>query len=264
MTTLLSQVKTGVTPRPHKILLYGQHGVGKSTWATKAPEPIFIQTEDGLNELDCAKFPLATNFVKVTEALSELYENDHGYKTVVIDTIDWLERLIWSLVCSEKNCKNIEDIGYAKGYMFAVTHWKTVMDWLGALTTKKNMTVILLAHAHIERFNDPETDPYDRYTPCIHKHAARIVCEWCDDILFSTHKVFTKETDVGFDKTRTRGIGSGERIVYTEGRPSHIAKTRLRKMSEDNPNGIPAELPLDWETFARYLPVIERVSNGES
>ena len=43
-------------------MLYGTHGIGKSTFASCAPKPIFLQTEDGLGEIDCDKFPLTTTF----------------------------------------------------------------------------------------------------------------------------------------------------------------------------------------------------------
>ena len=114
---LIGQIHSGKLPAPRRIMLYGTHGVGKCTWGSMAPKSIFIQTEDGLGEIACDKFPLAKTFGEVMQALSDLYTDEHTYRTVVVDTLDWLERLVSEEVCKQKTVENIEDIGYAKGYM---------------------------------------------------------------------------------------------------------------------------------------------------
>jgi hypothetical protein len=130
---LLEQVTTGRNPAPRRVMLYGTHGIGKSTFASRAPKPVFIQTEDGLGEIDCDKFALTTTFDQAMQALSELYTDKHPYRTVVVDSLDWLERLIWGEVCRKRNVESIEDIGYAKGYVFALTQWR---EFIGGLTAK--------------------------------------------------------------------------------------------------------------------------------
>jgi AAA domain len=242
--TSLSTILTGTKPGPRRILLYGQAGSGKSSWASCASAPIFLQTEDGLNDIDCHKFPVATSFDTCMQSLGALYHEDHPYRTVVIDSLDWLERLIWAKVCAARQVATIEDIGYGKGYAFALQHWRDVLDGLTALREHRGMTVILIAHARIERFENPETDAYDRYVPRLHKTAAAMIAEWCDEVLFATYKVFTKSTDEGFNQKRVQGLGSGERVLRTTERPSHLAKNRLN---------LPDELPLVWSHFAKHI-----------
>jgi hypothetical protein len=225
-------------------MLYGTHGIGKSTFAACAPKPVFIQTEDGLGEIECDKFPLTTTFDQAVQALSELYSEKHSYRTVVIDSLDWLERLIWNEVCRKRNVESIEDIGYAKGYVFALTQWREFLEGLSALRSDKGMMIVLIAHARIERFANPETDSYDRYVPRLHRLASQVLQEWCDEVLFATFKVYTKQTDEGFDRKRTQGIGTGERIIRTVERPAHMAKNRL---------SLPEEMPLDWNVYAQHL-----------
>jgi hypothetical protein len=244
MSTLAS-ILTGAKPGPRRMLVYGTAGIGKSTFATCAPSPIVLQTEDGLNEIDTHKFPVATSFDEVMSNLGALYQEDHGYRTVVIDSLDWLERLIWAKVCAIRQVASIEDIGYGKGYTFSLTHWRDVLDGLTALRDRKGMTVILIAHAKIERFENPETESYDRYVPRLHKTAAALVAEWCDEVLFAGYRVFTKATDEGFNQKRVQGLGSGERVLKTSERPAHLAKNRLN---------LPDELPLAWSEFAKFLP----------
>jgi len=241
---MLEKVMSGKTPAPRRVMLYGTHGIGKSTFASCAPKPVFLQTEDGLGEIDCDKLPLSTTFGEAMKALSELYTEPHPYQTIVVDSLDWLERLIWAEVCRKRNVESIEDIGYAKGYIFALTQWREFIEGLSALRNDKGMTAVLIAHARIERFENPETESYDRYVPRLHKLAAAVVQEWCDEVFFATYKVYTKQTEEGFNRKRSQGIGTGERIIRTQERPAHVAKNRLN---------LPEELPLDWNAYAYYL-----------
>lgn len=241
---LLEQITAGRSPAPRRVMVYGTHGIGKSTFASCAPKPVFIQTEDGLAEIDCEKFPLTTSFDQAMQALSELYTDKHAFRTVVVDSLDWLERLIWAEVCRKRNVESIEEIGYAKGYVFALTQWREFLEGLSALRNDKGMMVVLIAHARIERFENPETESYDRYVPRLHRLASQVIQEWCDEVLFATFKVFTKQTDEGFDRKRTQGIGTGERIIRTVERPAHVAKNRLN---------LPDEIPLDWTVYAQHL-----------
>ena len=240
---LMEAIQRGKMPMPPRLMVYGTEGIGKSTYAANAPKPIFVQTEDGLGEIDCNRFPLAETFDKVISALSELYSEQHDYQTVVIDSLDWLERLIWDDVCREYGVKSIEKVdgGYAKGYTHALTQWREVVDGLDALRRERGMAVILIAHAKIEKFEDPESAAYDRYSPRLHKHASALLTEWCDAVVFATRRFRTESEDAGFNRTRSiavaLGAEGGERILRTVGGPSCIAKNRY---------GLPAELPLLW------------------
>jgi hypothetical protein len=242
--SLLTQVQSGKRFAPRRVLLYGTHGIGKSTFGAGSDRPVFVQTEDGLGEIECDKFPLALSYSDALKALEALYTEQHPYRTVVVDSLDWLERLIWAEVCRQRSVENIEDIGYGKGYVFALTPWREFLTGLDALRNDRGMTVVLIAHARIERFENPETDSYDRYVPRLHKLASQVIQEWCDEVLFATYKVYTKQTDEGFSRKKTKGIGTGERVLYTTERPSHVAKNRL---------GLPDELPLDWHAYASFF-----------
>jgi len=248
--SVLEHIRTGKNPSPPRILLYGTEGIGKSTFAAQAPNPIFVPTEDGLNEISCASFPLAKKYTDVETYLSALAMEPHEYQTVVIDSLDWLEQLIWDDLCQLSNASTIEKVdgGYGKGYIAALGFWRQIIDALEALRTQRNMAVILIAHSKVERFEDPESSAYDRYTPRLHKHAAALLTEWSDTVLFATRKFRTESEDVGFGRERTiaTGIGAdgGERIMRTVGGPSCIAKNRYN---------LPYELPLSWDAFIGAL-----------
>jgi hypothetical protein len=250
---ILASILTGARPGPRRMLVYGTAGIGKTTIATCAPSPIVIQTEDGCNEIDCHKFPVAQSCDAVMQSIAALYQEEHAYRTIVIDSLDWLERLIHAKVCAARQVATIEDIPYGRGYAFALQHWRDVLDGLTALREQKGMTVILIAHAKIERFENPETEPYDRYVPRLYKTATAMVTEWCDEVLFATYKVFTKATEEGFNQKRVQGLGSGERVLRTTERPSHLAKNRL---------GLPDEMPLVWAELARHLTAANAIATA--
>jgi hypothetical protein len=255
---LLNQIQRGKTVAPRRTLVYGVHGVGKSTFGAMAEKPVFVQTEDGLGNIECERFPVAGQYADVIAALSELYTEAHEYRTVVVDSLDWLERLIFADVCQKRGVESIEDIGYGKGYVFALTNWREVLSGLDALRNERGMHVILIAHAQIEKFANPETDTYDRYSPRLQKLASALVQEWCDDVLFATYRIHTKTTNEGFDRKRVQGIGTGERIIRTTERPAHLAKNRL---------GLPEEFPLDYRIYAAFCrgenPLIETPEPAE-
>jgi hypothetical protein len=247
---LLQAIQRGKTPMPPRLLVYGTEGIGKSTLAAGAPQPVFIQTEDGLNEIACEKFPLVTTVDDVLAALAELAAEEHPYQTVVLDSLDWTERLIFDAVCREFRVSSIEkaDGGYQRGYVHALTHWRKVVDALNALRVGKGLAVILIAHAKVEKFEDPEATTYDRYSPRLHKHACALLTEWCDAVLFATRKYRTETEDTGFGRTRTIAVGvgaeGGERILRCVGSPACVAKNRF---------GLPAELPLSWPALMSAL-----------
>ena len=248
--TLMSCIQRGRTTKPPRLLVYGTEGIGKSTFASGAPKPIFLQTEDGLDEIDCNKFPLATSYGEVQAALIELQTEEHDYETVVIDSLDWLERLIWDRICQGTGAKSIEkaDGGYARGYAHALLYWREIVDRLNVLRNDRGMVVVLIAHAKVERFEDPESSPYDRYSPRLHKLAAALLSEWCDAVFFATRKIRTQTEETGFNRKRTIahavGKDGGERILRTVGGPSCIAKNRF---------GIAEDLPLAWAAFLASL-----------
>lgn len=246
----LSRIVRGRTSKPPRILCYGVEGVGKSTFAAQAPKPIFVQCEDGLDEVAADRFPLAANYDDVTNALNELTTQPHDYESVVIDSADWLERLLWDKLCAQHGVNSIErvDGGYSRGYTHALTYWRQILEQLNVLRNTRNMVVLLIAHSKIERFEDPESPPFDRYTPRLHKHAASLLCEWCDAVLFATRRMRTQSEDSGFGRRRTTahavGGAGGERILRCVGGPGCLAKNRY---------GITDELPLRWEAFMQAL-----------
>lgn len=246
---ILAKIKRGRENLPPRILLYGIEGIGKSTFAAGAPSPVFIQTEDGLSTLDVARFDLCSKYPEVLENLRGLRDETHEFQTVVIDSLDWLERLVHEWVVQQDGATSIELAcgGYGRGYKKALDHFRDLIQILDQLRAQ-GMIVILVAHSKTERFEDPEHPAYDRFTPRLHKDANALFCEWCDTIGFATRKtaIKTTETNNGGKRVLATGVGAGGggRILRVNGSPACVAKNRY---------GISDELPLNWVDFVRAM-----------
>lgn len=242
----LSDIQIGRQNKPPRIILYGVEGIGKSTFASKAPRPIFIQTEDGLSEIDCAKFPVSQTLADVLEDIKTLGMEEHDYKTVVIDSADWLEPLIAQAVCDDYGVDSLHKAagGFNRGYEKLADKWGTVLDALNWLRLTKGMGVIIIAHSAVKTFNDPENPPYDRYQLRLHQKSNDLLMEWADAVLFAARKMLVTRVDSGKAKAQAIGKGGGERIIRTTAGPACAAKNRYN---------LPEELPLDYAAFAQAL-----------
>lgn len=244
------KILKGREATPRRTLLYGIHGWGKSSVAACWPSPIFLDVEDGLADLDVAKTEPIKSFADAIAAVMWLGENEHQFSTVVIDTMDWLEKLVHTSVAQDQKKANIEEIGYGKGYKFAVAKWEYLLNCLKYLTVHRNMHVLLLAHANIDAFDSPETERYDRYEPDLRE--SDMIQEWCTEVFFANFKVFTKSEDLGFNKSRQLAVGGKDRFVRTQETAAALAKNRL---------GLPPEIPVEkpaslYQALAEYMPPI--------
>lgn len=241
--------------QPQKILLYSVQGLGKTTFASTFEKPIVIRTEDGASAIDVPTFPsLVNTFGDMEEAITALH-GEHDFKTVVLDSLDWLEPLVWGQQTSTspltekgKEVKTIEDYGFGKGYAMALNWWRYLMGGFDSLRLSKGMDIVLIAHSEVKRYDSPESDPYDRYGIKLHKGAFALWQEWADMVLFCNYKTRIHSADVGFNKEVKRGEGSGERVIYTEERPAYLAKNRW---------GLPPEIYIGqdktWAAFHQAL-----------
>jgi hypothetical protein len=245
MAISLASLKRSSALTPPRILLHGVAGIGKTTFAARAEKPVVIPTEDGLGTLEVDHFPLARSLGEVMEALAALYAEPHDFRAVVIDSVDWLEPLIWKQVCAENKWSSIEEPGYGKGYVAALDLWREYLDGLNALRDERGMTVVQIAHTDIKRFDSPEHEPYDRYVIKLHARAAALLQEHSDIVLFANYRISTVKADVGFNKKVTRALGRGERVIHTAERPAFLAKNRY---------DLPETLDLDWQAFAAAMP----------
>jgi len=228
----------GKQKRPVRMVLYGIEGIGKSTFASLAPNPVFIATEDGTSQLDIARFPLAADWPMMLSNISALLKEAHDFKTLVLDSLDWAERLCIDYICQQKKINSIIDLPYGNGYMEVLKQFERLLKGLDGLY-KKDMHIILIAHAQIKTFNNPEYENYDRYQLKLYEKISALIKQWCDCLLFANYETFVTPAGEGFNK-RHIAQSYGRRVLYTEHRAAFDAKNRYQ---------LPAIMDLDAKKF---------------
>ena len=204
--------------------------MGKTTLAASIPGVIFIQTEDGLAGVaDVPHFPLAKSYDDVMSALHELANESHKFKALAIDSLDWLEALIWQKVCENEKVDSIDNIAYGKGYKLALLLWGKYIDYLNQLRSEKNMIVMQLAHTSIRTFYPPDGESYDRYEIALHKAASAKLQEHSDIVAFGKqHEVNLVKTQGKMGKQEKRAVSSGERKLFLVKQPAWLAKIAMQ------------------------------------
>ena len=242
----LSQVTTNKQVQPPRIIIYGTPKIGKTSFAANADKPIILDLEGGSDNIDVARVSREAlpSFNSVMDVLRSLYTEQHDYKTVVIDSIDWLERMIFDEVAKEHGAKTIDDykvaaLGFGKGYTIALNIIKSLLAALDKLRVHRGMTIILICHSAVKKFTDPESESFDRFTLKLNEKVEGLLKEWSDCILFAKQKVFVTTSEEGFNRKVNKGR-SGDRVIYTQEAASYLAGNRYE---------LPNEMPLDFKTF---------------
>jgi hypothetical protein len=258
-TSRLALVKREKLADPLRFLFYSVEGVGKSTLAKHAPDPIFLDIEDGTGRLEIARYPFGDGpgahvpqgYADVLSALEDLRTGEHEFKTLVIDTIDRLEALMWAAICdhysgkrdeafnkSGRQIASLESFGYGKGYNVALDWWRVLCGKLDALRRHRGMQIVLLGHTTIRTFKNPSGEDFDRYQPRIHDKASGFLREWCDVVGFCAFEDGAKK--MSDDDRKAKGYTTGRRLIHLERSAAFDAKTRIPlpaevELSPDDP-----------------------------
>ena len=230
-------VKTDISIKPPRIVVYGDPKVGKSTFSSKTDSPIMIDIEGGSDGISVPRISDVKTLDGFKGFVSALLKDEHEYKTLVIDSLDWLERLVQQSICEEHGKSGIEDFGFGKGYTYVYEKFAKILAYLDRLRDERNMTILFLAHSHIKTHQDPLNDNYDKHTLKLHGKLCDLVTEWCDAVLYATKKIYTVKKEKGFGQTDTKAAGGSERVLICADTPSALAGNRY---------GLPRELPLEW------------------
>lgn len=240
------EVNSGPKRVAIKTVIYGAEGIGKSTLASQFPNPLYIDTEGSTNHMNVNRLKAPQSF---TELLSMIkwVANTRPCSTLVIDTVDWAEKLGEQEVLAERNLKGMEDEGYGRAYQYLHEKIGRLLDGLTEVI-ESGINVVLLAHAKIVKFEDPgEMGAYDRWELKLRStgktNNSALVKEWADMVLFLNYKVISVKD--GGDMSKTFKGQGGQRTMYTTHRPAWDAKNR---------HGLPDEVQMDFASIAHIIP----------
>ena len=229
----------GKEKRPLKIVVYGPEGIGKSTFASKFPDPLFIDTEGGTSNLDVRRIKCSKSWDELLLIVKEIIKNPTICKTLVLDTADWSETMCINAVTEKYRKNNIEDFGYGKGYTYLLDEYTRLLSLFDELI-EVGINVVITAHAKPRKFELPEEQgAFDRYEMKLTRQVAPVIKEWCDALFFVNYKIYVVTTE-----NKTKKAQGGKRVLYTTHNPTYDAKNRF---------DLPEELELKFEAIAHLF-----------
>ena len=230
------KIERGKRQTPVKGVVAGTEGTGKTTLVAGCPAPVILDTEDGSNHLDVSRVCIGS-WDELRSAVAELGSGQTEFRTVVIDSADWAEKLLVEQLLRENKWASIESAGYGKGYTLLAEHFGRFLTQCDALVGA-GLHVCFTAHTKVQRVSPPDmTDGYDRFELKLSKQVSPLLREWCDLLLFCTYETQLVEGADG----RRKATGGRRRVMHTEPSAAWSAKNRF---------GLPAKLPMEIESLA--------------
>lgn len=228
-----------------KVVIYGPEGIGKSTFASRFPDPVFIDTEGSTKDMDVSRFPKATSWTMLKEQLGYVKADPGVCRTLVIDTVDWAEQLCVEFILNKYQKSGIEEFGYGNGYVYVKEEFGRFLNFLQDIVDA-GVNVVLTAHAQMRKFEQPdEMGAYDRYELKLGKKTSSqtspLVKEWSDMLLFANYKTYSVAVDKDGKKHKAQG---GTRTMYTAHHPCWDAKNRY---------DLPEEVAFDYQSIAHII-----------
>ncbi len=239
------QITRGKIESAQKVVIYGPEGIGKSYFASRFPNPLFIDTEGSTKHMDVARLPDPSSWTMLLEEVKYVKANPHICDTLIVDTADWAERLCMEEICAKSQKTGIEDFGYGKGYVYLAEEFGRLLNALTELIDL-GINVVMVAHAQMRKFEQPdELGSYDRWEMKLQKKTAPMVKEWADMVLFANYKTYVVNVDgQGVEKGTNKARG-GKRVMYTTHHPCWDAKNRHDLLDE---------LELHYSEIAHCIP----------
>ena len=220
----LDNLTSGVQVMPRRTLIHAYHGLGKTTWASKWPKPLLFPTEDGFAHVDITATQRLTKSRDLYAAIIEAVNSD--FNTLVIDSVDWLETIIWNELIEEGF-----KMDFGKGNLEAARRFGAILKACDK-ARDAGKHILLIGHTTQVRIEHPNGMTWDQLAVNLSKHCRALVSEWCDEMLYAEAEMAINQKEETFGRTRNVGIDKGSRVIHTVGKPAYQAKNRVPDLPE--------------------------------
>ena len=246
-TTTLQEARPHFERMPPMLLIYGRNGIGKSYLAAQFKRPVFLDLDRNIYELPVISnrsIGVALNtFTDVIRFLDHLIQEDHTCKTVVIDSLSSLERMVEAHILQGKRATSLADFQYGQGYQMMMPLWEQFLGKLTHLRTQCRMTVLMLGHYKEKRDPNLTGEAYQCYHIDLYEKAAKLLANSCSGVLFADYKVHVVHEKEKFSQDVAKVRGS-ERRLYTNEGVKFLAK---------NTYSMPSDIPMTYEAIAECV-----------
>jgi hypothetical protein len=237
------EITRGRLQTKYRVVLYGVEGIGKSTFAAQFPNPVFIDTEGSTNTMDVARYPKPASWAMLIGEVQDAIRS-RTCQTLVIDTLDWAQKLCTDYLLAANNWQSIETPGYGKGYIELYNEFGKLLNLLSEVVAA-GITVVLTAHATIRTVTLPDAQgQYDRYELKLSESRngkiSAMVKEWADLLLFANYETYLVEDK----ETKKKKATGAQRVMYANHSAAWDAKNRF---------GLPDRMPFDYSAIAHLF-----------
>lgn len=245
--SLKSPIKDAAKEPPF-IVVYGDPGIGKTTFGMQTPNPIFIDIEGSTKHYGGFDRHYITQYPVFIEALRQIRDEEHDYKTLVIETADWLETMYHKHICitapnnskgnkpSHISDKYHDTTNYGNGYILAANMMKdTIESYFKPIMSNRKVCIILTSHAATKPMSEPDGDDYEHRTLKLDKRFCEVLREFASAVLYAKAN------------TLLDGQGKaiqGDRVLITGDCKAAAAKNRLY---------LPQEIPFRYDAFLESI-----------
>jgi len=231
------------------VTIIGDAGLGKTSLGATFPNPVFIRAEDGMgsipDDIRPMALPVLTSVGDLWDQLMALIQEDHGYDTVVIDSVTALETMFVDHVVDTdpKKPRGVQQAhgGYGMGRDMVGTMHRRVRKAAGRLV-ERGVNVVFLAHTDTIRIEPPDADPYTKYSMRLHDKSMQPYVDNVDLVGF-----LRLETFVTGDSERKKAISDGTRQLVCHAVATNVSKNRFH-INE------PLEVKLGENPLAQFIP----------